>query len=196
VGLDTAAGAVFAALGLSGAAGFNAWLPLFVSALLDRLDVVDLSEPFDRFSSTAGLVVLGVLAAADFVGDKIPVVDHVLHLAGGVIAPVSGALLFAGPTADETSLPSIVALVLGALVAGSVHTARATIRPAATATTAGIANPVLSLGEDLSSGALTVLAFAAPILAAALLVALAIALIVAWRRLARWSSGRGGGRRL
>ncbi|MBA3300772.1 MAG: DUF4126 domain-containing protein, partial [Thermoleophilaceae bacterium] len=33
-------GAVLAAFGLAGAAGANAWLPLFASALLARLDVV------------------------------------------------------------------------------------------------------------------------------------------------------------
>ena len=181
--VDTAVGAVLAAFGLSGAAGLNAWLPLFVSALLDRFDVVDLSGPFDEFSSTAGLIVLGVLTTADFVGDKVPVVDHVLHAVGGVIAPVSGALLFVGPTSDETSLPTIVSLVLGALVAGSVHTARAAVRPASTAATAGVANPVLSLGEDVASGLLTALAFVVPILAVALLVALLVALVVGWRRL-------------
>ena len=181
--VETAAGAVLAALGLSGAAGLNAWLPLFVSALLDRLGIVELAGPVDELSSTSGLIVLGVLTTADFVGDKVPVVDHVLHGIGGVIAPISGALLFVAPTGDETSLPTLVSLVLGAIVAGSVHAGRAAVRPAATATTAGVANPVLSLGEDAASGLLTVLAFAAPLLAAALLVALVVGLVVAWRRL-------------
>jgi hypothetical protein len=182
VDIGTALGSVLAAFGLSGAAGLNAWLPLFVSALLDRVGVVDFAGPIDDFSSTAGLVVLGALTALDFVGDKVPVVDHALHLIGGVVAPLSGALLFIGPTGDETSLPSIVALVLGALVAGSIHTARATVRPAATATTAGTANPFVSLGEDATSGLLTALAFIAPVLAFALLVALVVGLVLAWRR--------------
>lgn len=184
--VETAVGAVLAAFGLSGAAGLNAWLPLFVSALLDRLDVVDLSGPFDEFSSTPGLVVLGVLTTADFVGDKIPVVDHVLHAVGGVIAPASGALLFVGPTADETSLPTLVSLVLGALVAGSVHAGRATVRPAATATTGGIGNPLVSLGEDATSGVLTALAFVVPVLAAVLVVVVLVALVVLGRRLRRF----------
>ena len=180
--IGTALGSVLAAFGLSGAAGLNAWLPLFVSALLDRVGVVDFSGPVDDFSSNAGLVVLGTLMVFDFVGDKVPVVDHALHVIGGVVAPLSGALLFVAPTGDETSLPSIVALVLGALVAGSIHTARATARPAATATTAGTANPLVSLSEDATSGLLTALAFVAPVLAFALLVALVVGLFLAWRR--------------
>jgi Domain of unknown function (DUF4126) len=119
------------------------------------------------------------------VGDKVPVVDHALHLVGGVVAPLSGALLFIAPTGDETSIPSIVALVIGAVVAGSIHTARATVRPVATTMTAGTANPLVSLGEDGTSALLTALAFIAPVLAFALLVALAIGLVLAWRRVRR-----------
>src|SRR5688572_29101474 len=107
---STAVGSVLAAFGLSGAAGLNAWLPLFVSALLDRLDVVDLAGPFDEFSSTVGLVVLGTLTLADFVGDKVPIVDHVLHAAGTVIAPVSGALLFTGSAGSESDVPTLLSL--------------------------------------------------------------------------------------
>lgn len=181
MGLDTALGSLFAAFGLSGAAGLNAWLPLFGSALLARLDVVELASPFDDLSSNVGLGVLAVLTVADFVGDKIPVVDHVLHLMGTVVAPVSGAALFTGQTGEETSLPALAAIVLGALTAGSVHAARAAVRPVATAGTAGVANPVLSLGEDAASLVLLVVAFAIPVLAA-LLVAAVVAGIVALRR--------------
>ena len=183
--VGTAVGSVLAAFGLSGAAGLNAWLPLFVSALLDRLDVVDLAGPFDEFSSTAGLVVLGTLTVADFVGDKVPVVDHVLHAAGAVVAPVSGALLFTGSAGSESDLPTLVSLILGALVAGSVHAARATARPAATATTGGLANPVVSLGEDTTSGLLTALAFVAPIVAVVLLIAVVAGLVIGVRRFRR-----------
>ena len=181
--VGTAVGAVLAAFGLSGAAGLNAWLPLLVSALLARFDVVELAGAFDELSTTPGLIAIAALTVADFVGDKVPVVDHVLHLLGGVVAPVSGAVLFTGPTADETSLPTVASIVLGALVAGSVHAARATVRPAATATTGGAGNPVLSLGEDATAALLTGFAFLLPIVAAALLVGLVVAFAFAWRRL-------------
>jgi hypothetical protein len=183
VDISTAIGAVLAAFGLSGAAGLNAWLPLFVSALLARFDVVELAGAFDELSTTPGLVVLGVLTVADFVGDKVPVVDHVLHVIGGVIAPVSGAILFTGTTGEETSLPTIVSLVLGAIVAGTIHAGRASLRPAATATTGGVGNPVVSFGEDVSSGLLTALAFVVPVLAVAVLVLLVVGAVTGWRRL-------------
>jgi hypothetical protein len=179
----TAVGSVLAAFGLSGAAGLNAWLPLLAGAVAFRAGIVDLGAPFDDLSTTTGLIVLAVLTAADFVGDKIPVVDSVLHSVGAVVHPAAGAVLFTGQTGLETDIPQVVSIVAGALVAGSVHGARAAVRPAATVGTAGIGNPALSLAEDAGSVVLTVLAFALPVLAAALVIALLAALIAASRRL-------------
>lgn len=185
MGLDTALGSLLAAFGLSGAAGLNAWLPLFAGALLARLDVVELAAPFDELTSTPALVLLGVLTAADFVGDKIPVVDHVLHLGGTVVTPASGAILFAGQTGLETDLPTLAAVLLGGATAGTIHAGRAAIRPASTATTGGVGNPLLSLGEDLASLLLVVTAFVLPLLALVLVAALLVGLVRAWRRLRR-----------
>jgi hypothetical protein len=169
---------VLTGLGLSGAAGLNAWLPAFAGALLNRLGVVDLGEPFDDLSKTPVLVVLGLLTAADFVGDKIPAVDHVLHAIGTVIAPISGTVLFTG----ETDASVIVSLLAGGSTAGAVHAARAAVRPLSTVTTAGIGNPVLSLIEDAGSAVLTLLAFVVPVLAVLAVVGVLIVGLLAWRR--------------
>ena len=181
----TAIGSVLGAFGLSGAAGLNPWLPLFVSALLHRLDVVELGAPFDDLSQTGWLVALGVLTTLDFVGDKVPVVDHALHAVGAVLAPASGAVLFAGQTGLETDVPTLAAIVLGGVTAGTIHLGRASVRPASTAATGGIGNPVLSLGEDVGSALLTAFAFLLPLLAVVVVVALVAALVAGRRRLAR-----------
>jgi len=173
---------VCAALGLSAAAGLNAWLPLFGAALAERLDLVDLAQPFDDLSGTGALVVLGVLTVADFVGDKIPAVDHVLHAAGTVIAPASGAALFTGQTGADTDLSTLAAVVLGGSVAASIHAGRATIRPVSTVGTGGIGNPILSLVEDIGSAVLTLAAFVVPVLAALGVIALVVLILSMWRR--------------
>ena len=173
---------ICAAFGLSAAAGLNAWLPLFAGALLTRLEAVDLAQPFDDLTGTGTLVLLALLTVADFVGDKIPAVDHVLHTIGTVVAPVSGAVLFTGQTGVEDDLPTLVAALLGAGTAESVHAGRAAIRPLSTVGTGGVGNPVLSLLEDAGSAVLTVAAFVVPVLALLLVVALAVAIVLAWRR--------------
>jgi hypothetical protein len=177
--------AVFAAVGLSAAAGLNAWLPLLMGAVLDRLDVVDLGDPFGTLSSNAGIAILAVLLIADLVGDKIPGVDHLLHLGGAVIAPVSGAVLFIGQTGIHTHCPPVVAAHVGPATAGTLHAGRASLRPASTASTAGFGNPILSLGEDATALVLTILAFAVPVLALLLALALLAGVVTVAGRLRR-----------
>ena len=186
----TAIGSLFAAFGLSGAAGLNPWLPLFVSALLSRGGVVDLAAPFGDLEGTTALVVLGLLTAGDFVGDKIPAVDHVLHAAGTVVAPASGAILFTGQTGTETDLPTVAAAVLGAIVAGSVHLERAAVRGGSTVGTAGTANPLVSFGEDVASLALVGVAFLLPILAFVFVLALLVGGFIVMRRVRRSLAAR------
>ena len=157
--MDDVATALAAAFGLSAAAGLNAWLPVFAAALLARAGVVDLAAPFDELTTTPALVILGVVFVADFVGDKVPAVDSVLHAIGSVVAPASGAVLFTGQTGLETDLPTVAAVVLGAVTAESVHLGRAVCagpRPT------GGAEPGLSFVEDLGSGTLVLAAFLVP----------------------------------
>ena len=188
--VTSAVGSILAAFGLSGAAGLNAWIPLLATAALGRAGVVDLSAPYDGLESTPVLVLLAGAFVADFVGDKVPVVDHVLHAAGTVVHPVAGALVFAGSTSVASDLPPVAGLLAGALVSGSLHAGRATVRPVSTATTAGTGNPLLSLGEDVGSAILTALAVLAPVIAVVVLLGLVYALFRAWRRLGEINRGR------
>jgi len=187
----TAAGSLLAAFGLAGAAGLNAWIPLLAAGLLDRAGQLQLAEPYDAIATTPGLIVLGTLFVLDFVGDKVPAIDSLLHAVGTVVHPASGAIVFAGPTETPTDIPSIVLFALGASVAGSLHATRATIRPASTTLTAGAGNPVLSLGEDLSSAALSVLAVLAPLVGFLILLVVAVTAVLWWRRVARARRRRG-----
>ena len=187
----TAAGSLLAAFGLAGAAGLNAWIPLLAAGLLDRAGQLQLAEPYDAIATTPGLIVLGTLFVLDFVGDKVPAIDSLLHAVGTVVHPASGAIVFAGPTETPTDIPSIVLFALGASVAGSLHATRATIRPASTTLTAGAGNPVLSLGEDLSSAALSVLAVLAPLVGFLALLVVAVTAVLWWRRVVRARRRRG-----
>src|SRR5262249_48648998 len=137
IDVATAAGSLLAAFGLSGAAGLNAWIPLLAAGLLDRAGQLQLADPYDVIATTPGLIVIGTFFVLDFVGDKVPAIDSLLHAVGTVVHPASGAIVFAGPTEAPTDLPSIVLFALGASVAGSLHATRATVRPASTALTGG-----------------------------------------------------------
>jgi hypothetical protein len=181
----TAAGSLLAAFGLSGAAGLNAWIPLLAVSLLGRAGQLDLAEGYDWLESTPALIVLGAAFVLDFVGDKVPAIDSLLHATGTIVHPAAGAIVFASPTEIPTDVPSIVLFALGASVAGSLHATRATVRPVSTTMTAGAGNPVLSLAEDVASAVLSVVAVLAPIVGAVCLLAVVAVAVGGWRHVRR-----------
>jgi hypothetical protein len=178
------------ALGLSTAGGLNAYVPLLVVGLLGRFTgLIHLNPPFDLLAHPVVLAVLGLLAALDFVGDKVPGVDHALHVVGLLTHPIAGAILFLAASSDAGEVHPVLAAVCGVVLAGGTHAARMAVRPASTATTGGAGNPVLSFFEDVTSLFLSVLAVVVPVVAALLVLLLAFALALLLRR---WR--RGGAR--
>jgi hypothetical protein len=174
------------ALGLSTAAGLNAYIPLLTVGLLHRYtDLITLPAPWDALGEPVTLAVVGVVGLADFVGDKVPVVDHVLHLIGTVVAPVVGGVL-ALAAASAFDLDSGLTAALGIAAALATQVGRTAARPVSTAATGGGANPVLSLGEDGLSGMLSVTALVWPAVAAVIAVVLLIAIALLWRKAHAW----------
>jgi hypothetical protein len=167
---------LFAAFGLAAATGLNAYLPLLIVGLLARYtELIALKAPWSALTHPVVLVILAVLLAIEFTVDKIPAVDTVNDVIQTVFRPAAGAILFAASGNVISNLSPVLAMLCGLLIAGGVHTAKATARPAVTASTLGTANPVVSLAEDAVSGVTTVIAIVAP----AVLAALAL-LVVFW----------------
>jgi hypothetical protein len=177
----------FTALGLSTAAGLNAYIPLLTVGLLNRYtDLMDLPAPWDNIGDPLVLGIVGVVGLADFIGDKVPVVDHVLHAIGTVVAPVVGGVLaFASATAFDVS-PGLT-VPLGVAAALATQVGRTAARPVSTVTTGGGANPVVSFAEDGLSGALSITAVIWPAVTAVLAVIVLAAVFVLWRK---WRSFR------
>lgn len=159
------------AFGLSASAGLNAYIPLFILAVVARYtDWFKLSPPYDVLTSPWVIGALAVLILIEFFADKIPIVDHANDVLGTVIRPAAGALLFASTTGAVNGIQPEMAVVTGLLIAGTVHAAKASARPLVTATTGGLGNPVVSTVEDTVA---TVVSFGA------ILLPLLFALIVA-----------------
>ena len=172
-------------LGLSTAAGFNAYLPLLITGILARTtDLITLDAPFNRLEDPVVLGAIAAIGVIDFVGDKVPPVDHVLHAVGLVVAPVAGAVLALSATSDTDVMPA-VALIIGVLAAEATQGARASVRPLSTVTLGGIGNPVLSLGEDGLSATLSFAAIIVPLVALVLVAAIVFLVVWAVRRARR-----------
>ncbi|HEX5498965.1 MAG TPA: DUF4126 domain-containing protein [Thermomicrobiales bacterium] len=170
--------ALLTGLGLAAPAGLNAYLPLLILALSARFsDKVRLNPPYDVLASWPVIIVLVILLTIEVVVDKIPGLDHVNDLIQTVIRPAAGAILMLAAT-GVVGLSPAIAIVVGLLAAGSVHAAKATARPAVTLGTAGMFNPIVSVGEDAAAAIASVIAIFAPLL---VLVVLALFVIfVLW----------------
>ena len=179
---------IFTAFGLSASAGLNAYIPLLVVALLGKFTpLIKLNSPWNTLESWWVIGVLVILSGVEFFADKIPAINHVNDIIQTVIRPVAGAIVFAASANIITDIHPVLALILGLVVAGTVHAAKSlAVRPAVTATTGGVGNIPVSIAEDVVSTVLSILATVTPVLIAVLLV-LGGALIIwwIWRRINR-----------
>ena len=176
------------AIALAASAGLRAWLPLLLASVLARLGVLDLGPSFQFLASNKALVVFGVATAIEIVGDKIPVVDHALDLIGTPLRPAAGALLAASVlgTVSDPLTSIVIGTAVGAPSALVPHAAKSALRAASTAATGGLANPLLSVLEDLVSVVACVVAVLMPMLVVALL-GLTLYLAARWLRQRRLS---------
>ncbi|MDQ3549493.1 MAG: DUF4126 domain-containing protein [Chloroflexota bacterium] len=180
-------------LGLAMPAGLNAYIPLLAVALADRYTgLIQLAAPYDLISSPVAIVVIAVLLGVELIADKIPIVDHVNDLVQSAIRPSTGAVLMMASTDAVESFNPVVAMILGLLLAGGIHTAKTSFRPVVTATTGGVGNPIVSAVEDGAAIAIAVIALVAPILIAVVLIVLASLLVHTFRRRRRRRSVQPG----
>ena len=110
-------------------------------------------------------MLFAVATVVEIVADKIPAVDHVLDLVSTVVRPAAGALLAASALyqVNDPLIAVVIGICVGTPVALGPHVAKSAFRAASSATTAGIANPIISFIEDGVAIALFVLAVVVPI---------------------------------
>ena len=176
---------IFSAFGLSASAGLNAYIPLLVVSLLGRYtNLIALEAPWDTLTNGWIIGLLAALSLVEFFADKIPAVNHVNDGIQTFVRPAAGAIAFAASANVITNINPVISLAAGLLIAGAVHAAKAgAMRPAVTATTGGVANPVVSMLEDFVSTVLSILSVVIPIFVGVVLVPLAAWVVwMIWKR--------------
>ena len=160
------------AFGLAAATGLNSTLPLLIVGLTARFGLLTLVAPYDAVASDVALIGLGILALGEIAADKIPGADTIVHVIQGPLTMAAGAILFASQNSMIQDVSPGLAILVGLLTAGGVHTLRAIVRPVVTIATMGLGGPVVSTAEDVGAVGLTVTALVAPILAVGALIAM------------------------
>ncbi|HCE60182.1 DUF4126 domain-containing protein [Janibacter terrae] len=188
--------AALTGMGLSAAAGLNAYIPFLVVALLARFsDVFVLPTGFEWMESWWAIGIGAVLLLTEMTLDKVPAVDSINDAVQTFIRPSMGGLMGAATagasTLDESTWMqehAWVGVLLGVVVSGLVHAGKAASRPVVNAGTAGFGAPVVSTVEDGASIGISLIAVFLPLLVVLVLVLLAALLVqvlLLWRRLRR-----------
>ena len=190
--------AALTGMGLSAAAGLNAYIPFLLVALLARFtDVLALPAGLTWIDSWWAIGAGTVLLLAELVLDKVPAVDTVNDAVQSFIRPSMGGLMTAATTAganidDSTWMQGHpwVGIVLGVLVSGLVHSGKMAARPAINAGTLGAGAPIVSTVEDGTSIGLSLVAVFLPVLVILALVVLGVLLVWVLRVALRWRRRR------
>jgi hypothetical protein len=177
-------------LGLASATGLRTFLPLLMLALAAKFEVfgVRLIDQMDWLVSWPAIAALATATTAEFLGDKVPAIDHGLNAIGYVTRPAAGAIAAGSVFWNvDPAAAAIAGLIVGAPAALAFNAAQTGVRVGSTATTGGLGNPLVSLVEDVLAFVTVIIAFLAPILIPIVLVILAIVVF----RLARRIRDRG-----
>ncbi len=169
---------------LSSTAGIRAFVTLLAVSLAMHWGLLPPpAHEFAWLASDGALAVLGVASILEVLGDKVPLLDHGLHVIHTIAKPLAGVVI-AGTVVSPANDPSAVLLgVFGAANALAIHSVSATARAASTAATGGIANPIVSAIEDgLAIGGI-LLGWFWPYFTAAAMVGLTIIGLICLRRL-------------
>ncbi|WP_110239682.1 DUF4126 domain-containing protein [Nocardioides gilvus] len=175
--------AALTGVGLSAAAGLNAYIPFLVVAVIARFtDVIELPSAYAWIESWWAIGVGAVLLLTEVVLDKIPLVDSFNDAVQTAIRPASAGVVFAATSAAQDVEDSWtwlddntwVGVVLGVVVALVVHGLKAGVRPLINAGTLGAGAPLVSTAEDTASVSLALVAIFLPVLVVVALVALAV----------------------
>jgi hypothetical protein len=119
-------------------------------------------------------------------------VDSVNDVIQTVVRPTAGGLAFGAGASAQTELiaePAAfiqsnlwLAIVVGVLIALTIHVIKGLARPALNIATGGVAAPMISTGENAASIGLAVSAILLPVLALILMIAVIVTLVVVLRR--------------
>jgi hypothetical protein len=185
--------------GLATAAGLNAYIPLLALGLLARFtELVNLPHGWSWLENGWVLTIVAVLLAVEVVADKVPALDSVNDVIQTFVRPTSGGIVFGAGTASQTaavadpgtfvSSGQWIPVAIGVVVALVMHLTKTAVRPVANVATAGVAAPVLSTLEDVTSVGLVFAAILLPVLVLVALAFIVWGAFTMWRRRRRRSS--------
>lgn len=165
--------------------GWRLYLTVFATGLAMSSGYIDLPENLAMLDALANPWVIGVAglgALAEFFADKVAWLDSIWDGLNTLIRPLGGAMLALAVVDSGDPVWQVVVFLLGGGAALASHATKATARAAVNTSPEPFSNVLLSTAEDVATGGLLALAFANPVAAAVIAVALlALAIYGLWK---------------
>lgn len=175
---------IFLGIGLATSVGFRVFLPLFALSLAAYLGQWGLNPSWEWIGSLPALLALGVAMLVEVLAYFIPWVDNILDSIAIPLAAIAGTAVMVSTVANLDPLMTwSLAIIAGGGTASAVKGANAAGRLTSTATTGGVANPVVATVETGTAVTVATASIFAPILAVILAIAILLIIFFIYRKL-------------
>ena len=170
---------IFLGIGLAASVGFRVFLPLFALSLAAYFGVWELNQHWVWIGSLAALIILGVATLVELLAYFIPWVDNLLDSLAIPLAAIAGTAVMVSTVANlDPVVTWSLAIIAGGGTATAIKGASAAGRVVSTATTGGLANPLVATLESGTAIVVTTASIFAPILAMVLVIIILIFMLV------------------
>jgi len=162
---------IFLGIGLAASVGFRVFLPLFALSLAAYFDVWSLNGSWEWIGSLPAVIVLGVAMLVEIFAYFIPWVDNLLDSIAVPLAAIAGTAVMVSTVADlDPTITWALAIIAGGGTATAIKGTSAAGRLTSTATTGGLANPVVAVVETGTATVVSAASIFAPIIAIILVI--------------------------
>jgi hypothetical protein len=167
---------VFIGIGLSATCGFRIFVPLLGMSIAHHANALSFAPGFDWIGSWPATIAFGIAMVIEIAAYYVPWLDNLLDTIATPAAIVAGTIATASMVGDvEPFLRWSLAIIAGGGVAGLIQGSSVLVRGASTASTGGLANPVVSTGELAASVGGTLVSIVIPTIAF-----LIVIILIAW----------------
>ena len=162
---------IFLGIGLAASVGFRVFVPLFALSLAGHFGIIPLNESWLWVASTPAIITLGIATFAEIFAYYIPWFDNLLDTIAIPLAAIAGTAVMVSTVADLSPVITwALAIIAGGGTASAIKGTAASTRLTSTATTGGLANPIVATVETGTSMVMSVFSIFLPIVAVILVV--------------------------
>nr|WP_277613858.1 DUF4126 domain-containing protein [Acinetobacter nematophilus] len=168
-------------IGLSAACGFRVFVPLLVMSIASLMGWFEPMKGFEWLAIPSVCIGLAVATVCEIGAYYIPWVDNALDTIATPAAMVAGTLTTMAVNSGEMSQFAswAAAIIVGGGTATAVQMGTVAVRGLSTATTGGIANPIVSTGEWIGAIVVSILSLIVPVLVVCVGI-IAVIFVIRW----------------